>query len=70
MNDLKPIDLKDPRIQSRSSARATRRRITIGLLATVIVTAMIVWLGFLSWGLLEILRAIGSYVAKLWSMIF
>jgi hypothetical protein len=64
MNDLKPIDLKDPRIKSSSPAGATRRRITIVLLVTIIALAMIVWLGFLGWGLLEMLWAVGSYVTK------
>jgi hypothetical protein len=64
MNDLKQIDLNDPRIKSSSSAGATRRRITIALLVMIIAMAMIVWLGFLGWGLLEMLRAAGSYVTK------
>jgi len=68
MNDLKPIDLKDPRIKPGSPSGATMRRIAIALLVTIIFTAMIVWLGFLSWGLLELLRAVGSYVTKLWSL--
>jgi len=70
MNDLKPIDLKDPRIKSGSPSGVMTRRIVIGVLVTIIAMAMIAWLGFLGWGLLEILRAIGSSVTQLWSMSF
>lgn len=66
MNDLKPIDLKDPRIKASVSSGAVRRRLVIGLLITIIVTAMIAWLGLLGWALFELLREVGFYVMKLW----
>ena len=70
MNNLKPIDLKDPRIKSASSLGALRRRIVIGLLVATIAVAMIAWLGFLGWGLFEIFRPVVLYVTKLWSTLF
>lgn len=70
MNNLQPIDLKDPRIKSSSSPGALRRRMVIAALVSIILMAMIAWLGFLGWGLFEILRTTGSYIAKLWSMLF
>jgi Flp pilus assembly pilin Flp len=70
MNNLKPIDLKDPRIKSVSSLGALKRRIVIGLLVAMIAMAMIAWLGFLGWGLFEILRPVIPYVTKLWSTLF
>ncbi len=70
MNNLQPIDLKDPRIKSSASPGAMRRRIVIGVLVTIILTAMIAWLGFLGWGLFEMLRAAGSCLTKLWSLSF
>jgi hypothetical protein len=70
MNNLKPIDLKDPWIKSGSSLGALRRRIVIGLLVATIAMAMIAWLGFLGWGLFEIFRPVVPYVTKLWSTLF
>lgn len=67
MNDLKPIDLRDSRIKPRSSPGAAKRRIAIGFLAMLIVLVMVGWLGFLGWGFIELLRAMGSYLTKLWS---
>jgi hypothetical protein len=69
MNDLKPIDLRNPRIKPRSSPGAAKRRIAIGFLVTLIVLVMVGWLGFLGWGFIELLWAIGPYLTKLWSML-
>jgi hypothetical protein len=70
MNNLEQIDLKDPRIKSSSPLGALRRRIVIGLLVATIAIAMIGWLGFLGWGLFEVLRPVVPYITKLWSTLF
>ena len=69
MNDLKPIDLRDPRIKPRSAPGAVKRRIVIGFFVTLIVLVMVAWLGFLGWGFIELVWAMGSYLAKLWSTV-
>lgn len=39
----------------------------IGFLIALIITVMIVWLGFLGWGMLEMLRALASLIGDLWT---
>jgi hypothetical protein len=46
------------------------KKVLIGLLAVVIVSTMVVWLGFLGWGIVEILRSIAVFVKTLWTTVF
>ena len=39
----------------------------IGLLAALIVSVMIVWVGFLGWGVVEALKMIAAFIASLWA---
>jgi hypothetical protein len=42
----------------------------IGLLVLVILSVMIAWVGFLGWGVVEMLRTIASWTEGLWMKIF
>jgi hypothetical protein len=70
MNNLQPVDLQDPGIKPRSLSTPMSKKVLIGLLAALIVSAMVVWLGFLGWGMVEILRSIAAFVKTLWTTIF
>jgi hypothetical protein len=70
MNNLQPVDLQDPRIKPRSLPTPMSKKVLIGFLAVLIVSAMVVWLGFLGWGMVEILRSIAAFVKTLWTDIF
>ena len=70
MNNLRSIDLKDPRIKARSSSTRTRRKLLIGFLSVLIVSVMIAWVGFLGWGLMEILRAMATWIGNLSTKVF
>jgi fatty acid desaturase len=71
MNSLRPVDLQDPRIKlqkPRAEPRTRKgRKIVIALLVGLIVTVMVVWFGFLGWGMVEILRAFTGLVSVLWT---
>jgi len=60
------LNLQDPRVKLRSSSRASRKMV-IGFLIALIITVMIVWLGFLGWGVVEMLRALASLIGDLWT---
>ena len=67
MNNLSPVHLPDPQIKARSvSARRTRKAV-IGLLVGLIAAAMIVWLGFLGWGVVELVRALANFMKSAWT---
>lgn len=70
MNNLGPIDLKDPRIKTRSSSIRTSRKLLMGLLVVLILSAMIAWIGFLGWGAAAILRTTAAYIVNLCTAIF
>jgi hypothetical protein len=70
MNHLHPLDLKDLRINAPSSSVRTGRKLVIGLLVLVILSVMIAWVGFLGWGVVEMLRTIASWTESLWMKIF
>jgi len=56
MNDLqRSVKSQKPPIKSRLSAQPGQK-ITICLLAALIVTVMIVWFSFLGWGFIAILQ--------------
>jgi hypothetical protein len=42
----------------------------VGLLAVFIVSAMVIWLGLLGWGIIEILRSIAAGIRVLWEEFF
>jgi hypothetical protein len=68
MNNLRPVDLKDPRIKTQSSSSRAGKKLIIGLLVVLIVSVMIVWIGFIGWGVLEVLKAIGTWIRNLWTI--
>jgi hypothetical protein len=70
MNNLQPIDLQGARIKPRSLPTPISRKVVIGLLAALIVSAMIVWLGLLGWGIVEILRSSAACIRSLWTTFF
>ncbi|MGA7807969.1 hypothetical protein [Bradyrhizobium sp.] len=41
----------------------------IGLLGGLIVSVMIVWVGFLGWGVVEALKKIAAFVVSLWTSV-
>jgi hypothetical protein len=70
MNNLQPVDMQGARIKARSSSNPISKKVVMGLLATMIATAMIVWLGFLGWGIVEILRSLAACTRSLWATFF
>jgi hypothetical protein len=40
----------------------------VGLLVGLIVSVMIAWVGFLGWGVVEMLRAIAGGIGSLWTI--
>ncbi len=66
MNNLRPVKLQDSAVKTRPS-RWTSRKVAIGLFVTLIVAVMIAWLGFLGWGMLELLWAVAAWIKKLWA---
>jgi hypothetical protein len=42
----------------------------IALLVVLIVSVMIAWVGFLGWGVVEILRTMATGIGSLWTKIF
>jgi hypothetical protein len=67
MNDLQRINLQDLAIKTRASSARASRKIVIGLLATLIASAMISWFGFLGWGAFGILQWLGGCIKHLWT---
>jgi hypothetical protein len=70
MNDLQRVDLKDTAIKPRLSPARRARKVTIYLLATLIVTAMIAWLGFLGWGVIGLLQWLLACTKSFWTTHF
>jgi hypothetical protein len=70
MNNLSPVDLKDPRIKTQPSSGRAVRNLLIALLIVLIVSVMIVWIGFIGWGVVEVLKAIGIWIRNLWTATF
>jgi Flp pilus assembly pilin Flp len=67
MNNLSPLPRPDPQSKARSvSARRTRRAV-VGLLVGLIALAMIVWLSFLGWGMVELVRALANFMKNAWT---
>jgi hypothetical protein len=70
MNNLQPVDLQGARIKARSLSTPMSKKVVVGFLATMIAVAMIVWLGFLGWGMVEILRSLVACFRSLWTTFF
>jgi hypothetical protein len=68
MNNPRPIDLNDPK--TRSSSVRPSRKLVIGLLVALIVSAMISWTVFLGWGVVEIMRVVVIWTGSLWARFF
>ena len=66
MNDLSSVHLPDPDFKPRADSRRRTRKAIIGLLAALIVAAMIGWLGFLGWGVVELIRTGASFIDSVW----
>ncbi|NOJ43690.1 hypothetical protein [Bradyrhizobium australiense] len=69
MNNLSPVHLPDPNIKPRSGSSRKTRRAVIGLLIALIAAAMIGWLGFLGWGMVELLRAVANFADTIWKTV-
>jgi hypothetical protein len=59
MDNLNPVNAQT---KLRHSSQMTSRKVWIWLLSAMIVAAMIAWLTFLGWGLIEALRALEKLV--------
>jgi len=70
MNDLQRVQLQDPAIKPRLSRARTGRKVAICLLAVLIVSVMIAWLGFLGWGVVEMLQWLSSCIKNFWATYF
>jgi hypothetical protein len=67
MNDLqRSVKSQNPPIKSRLSAQPGQK-ITICLLAALIVTVMIVWFSFLGWGFIAILQWLLDCIKNFWT---
>jgi len=60
MTSFNRVKLQNPEVKDRSSFKWGSRKIATGLMATLIIVAMIAWFGFLGWGLLELLRIVAA----------
>ena len=70
MNSPHPVDLQGSRIKARTLSGPASKKVLVGLLAVFIVSAMVIWLGLLGWGLIEILRSIAAGIRVLWGEFF
>ena len=70
MNSPPPVNLQDSKIKARTLSGAGSKRVLIGLLAALIVSAMVIWLGLLGWGIIEILRSMAAGIRVLWGELF
>jgi hypothetical protein len=64
MNDLQrstkaDSELRDTSTHPRGAQRS--RKVAIGLLATIIVLAMLAWLAFLGWGTITLWRGVFTH---------
>ena len=68
MNDLqRSVNSQNPAIKSRLSSAKTGRKVAIYFLAALIVSVMIVWLGFLGWGFIAMLQWLLDYIKNFWT---
>jgi uncharacterized membrane protein YhaH (DUF805 family) len=64
MDNLNPVNLRNAQAKFRRSSRLTSKKFWIWALSGLIVAAMIAWLTFLGWGLIEALRAVAKLVTS------
>ncbi len=55
MNDPRRVELKSS-IGARSAPVSVGRKVAMGLLAVSMILVMIVWIGFLGWGMVALVR--------------
>jgi hypothetical protein len=67
MNDLQRVDLQDPSVKPQLSPVRTGKKVAVCLLATLIITLMIAWLGFLGWGIVELLQWLSACAKNFWT---
>ena len=68
MNDLpRAVRLQDPPTRIRVSSAQRGRRATIYFLATLIVSTMILWFGFLGWGFFAMSATLMDIVRNIWT---
>jgi hypothetical protein len=70
MNTPRPVDLHGARVKAEPLSTPVSKKVVIGFLATLIVSAMIAWLGLLGWGMVEILRSVAACIRGLWTTFF
>jgi hypothetical protein len=66
MNNPHPIKVQVARAELRNTAHVVRKRALIGSIAMLIVLTMVIWLGLLGWGVVEIIRSATAGVRTLW----
>ena len=64
MDNLTPANLRNAQTKFRRSSQLTSRKFWIWALSGLIVAAMIAWLTFLGWSLIEAFRAMAKLVTS------
>jgi hypothetical protein len=70
MNDLQRVDLHDPAIKPTRSRARMGSKVTVCLLSALIVSAMIAWLSFIGWGIIEFLQWSSACIKNFWTTFF
>jgi hypothetical protein len=70
MNELQRIDLQDLTIKPRLSPAHRGKKVAICSMAALLALVMIVWLGFLGWGTVEILQWLSVSAKSVWTVLF
>jgi hypothetical protein len=67
MSDLQPSVKLYPSTKSGLSSARMRRKVAIYFLAILIVSVMIIWFGFLGWGVVAILQRLLDCIKEFWT---
>jgi hypothetical protein len=67
MNDLRRVDPQDPTFKPGLPHARTGKKVAVCLLATLIGSAMIAWVGFLGWGIVEVLQWLSACIKTFWT---
>jgi hypothetical protein len=70
MNDRPGVELLDPSVNTRPSPARTGKKAAICLLVALLASAMIAWLAFLGWGMVETLQWLLVWVKSYWTLHF
>jgi hypothetical protein len=71
MNQLqRSVKVQNMSTKSRLASAQTGKKLTIYVLAILIVSAMIAWFGFLGWGFVAILHKLLDCTQNLWQTYF